>query len=277
MDWTRIEVEAIVADYLQMLTLELLGQKFNKTEHRRNLQRNLVDRSEGSIEFKHGNISAALIEMGFPYLQGYKPRANYQSLVGEVLAHQIKDKLVLDQAALAVVQTLAVVPTGADFSKVRTEAPKKSNEVKESSVLPLFRAVKRDYLEREARNQSLGLAGEEFVAQFEHWRLLELGEKKLAERVEHVSRSRGDGLGYDVLSFDSNGRERFIEVKTTTFGRETPFFVSRGELALSKIADEQFHLYRLFEFRKTPKLFDLRGALETHCVLDPVSYRASFS
>jgi hypothetical protein len=38
MDWTREEVEAIVADYLEMLTLELLGQKFNKTEHRRNLQ-----------------------------------------------------------------------------------------------------------------------------------------------------------------------------------------------------------------------------------------------
>lgn len=277
MDWSHEEVEAIVADYLQMLTLELLGQKFNKSDHRRQLQVKLQDRSESSIEFKHGNISAAMIDLGFPYLRGYQPRANYQTLVGEVLVEQIKGKLVLDQAALTTVQTPAVSPTMTDFSKVKSEAPRRQHEAKEASSAPLFRAVKRDYLEREARNQSLGLAGEEFVTQFEHWRLVQLGEKKLADRVEHVSKSKGDGLGYDVLSFDGDGRERFIEVKTTTFGRETPFFVSRGELALSQIADGQFHLYRLFEFRNAPRLFDLPGALEQHCSLDPVTYRASFS
>lgn len=276
MDWTREEVEAIVADYLEMLTLELLGQKFNKTEHRRNLQVKLQSRSDGSIEFKHCNISAAMIDLGFPYLRGYQPRSKYQTLLGEVLVAQIKGKLILDQAALATVQVPAVLPSNADFAKVKADAPKWQREAKEKSP-HLFRAVKRDYLEREARNQSLGLAGEEFVAQFEHWRLVQLGEKKLAERVEHVSKSKGDGLGYDVLSFEGDGRERFIEVKTTTFGRDTPFFVSRGELALSQVANDQFHLYRLFEFRNAPRLFDLPGALEQHCSLDPVTYRASFS
>jgi hypothetical protein len=48
-------------------------------------------------------------------------------------------------------------------------------------------------------------------------------------------------------------------------------------LALSKGAKDQFHRYRLFEFRKAPRLFDLRGSLEQHCLLDPVTYRASFS
>lgn len=276
MDWSREEVEAIVADYLEMLTLELLGQSFNKTEHRKSLQLKLQNRSEGSIEFKHCNISAAMIDLGFPNLRGYQPRSNYQSLLADVLVAQVKNNSVLDQAALTTVQQLAVTPTLLDFSTVKAEAPQKKNDVKES-VPPGFRAVKRDYLEREARNQSLGLAGEEFVLQFERWRLLQLGEKKLAERVEHVSRSKGDGLGYDVLSFEGGGKERFIEVKTTTFGRETPFFISRGELALSKTVQTQFHLYRLFEFRKAPKLFDLSGALDVHCLLDPVSYRASFS
>ena len=112
--------------------------------------------------------------------------------------------------------------------------------------------------------------------QFEHWRLNALGAHKLADKVDHVSKSKGDGLGYDVLSFDADGKERFIEVKTTTFGQATPFFVSRGELALSKGAHEQFHLYRLFEFRKAPRLFDLKGSLDQHCVLNPVTYQASF-
>jgi hypothetical protein len=279
MDWTREEVEAIVADYLKMLTFELAGQSYNKTEHRKSLQAKLHGRSDAAIEFKHGNISAAMIDLGFPYIRGYQPRSNYQMLLGEVAEQQVNGATSLDQAALAAVQLPASTPVQTDFRKVKTAAPSKNDQrsVNEPGKALTFKAVKRDYLEREARNRSLGLAGEEFIVLFEHWRLNELGQPRLADRVEHVSKSKGDGLGYDVLSFESDGKERLIEVKTTTFGRETPFFVSRGELALSRGVKDQFHLYRLFEFRKAPRLFDLPGALDQHCVLDPVSYRASFN
>lgn len=276
MDWSPEEVEAIVADHLHMLTLELSSQTYSKTEHRRQLRSKLNDRSEGSVEFKHGNISAVMIDLGFPYLRGYKPRSNYQHQLTEVVASQVQAKLSLDHAALAAVQQPAAVPKVADFAKVKTDAPRREHRAAVTTPLT-FRAVKRDYLEREAANRSLGLAGEEFVLQFEHWRLLELGQKRLAEKVQHVSKVQGDGLGYDVLSFEMDGRERLIEVKTTSFGISTPFFVSRGELALSQQAKEQFHLYRLFEFRKEPRLFDLPGQLDHNCVLDPVTYRASLS
>lgn len=86
-----------------------------------------------------------------------------------------------------------------------------------------------------------------------------------------------DGLGYDVLSFDADGKERLIEVKTTSFGKETPFFVTEGELTRSRQDHEHFHLYRLFDFRHKPRLFSLQGALDRHCTLDPHTYRASFS
>ena len=277
MDWSREEVEAIVADYLHMLTLELTGQSYNKTEHRRRLQSKLQSRSDGSIEFKHGNISAALMDLGFPYIRGYQPRSNYQALLTVVLDAQVREKASLDHAALAAVLQPAIAPIQTDFTKVKSEAPKREHQVTEAVPAFQFRASKRDYLEREAQNRSLGLAGEEFVMLFEHWRLNALGQPRLADRVEHVSQSKGDGLGYDVLSFEADGAERLIEVKTTSFGRETPFFVSRGELALSKTVEDQFHLYRLFEFRKSPRLFDLPGALDHHCMLDPVTYRASFS
>lgn len=61
-----------------------------------------------------------------------------------------------------------------------------------------------------------------------------------------------------------------------SFGRETPFFVANGELKRSNAAQDQFHLYRLFEFRKAPRWFDMRGAIEQHGLLDPVTERASF-
>lgn len=276
MDWSREEIEAIVADYLQMLTLELSGQNYNKTTHRRRLQEKLQCRSEASIEFKHGNISAVMMELGFPAITGYKRRSNYQALLATVAAEQVRLKPMLDSAALAAVQQPALTPTVTDFTKVKSEAPKLQHGVTEAINPFSFKPVKRDYLEREAQNRSLGLAGEEFIVQFEHWRLVTLGEQKLADKVDHVSKSKGDGLGYDVLSFDADGKERFIEVKTTTFGRDTPFFVSRGELALSHRSKDQFHLYRLFEFRRAPRLFDLTGSLDLHCLLDPVTYRASF-
>ena len=276
MDWSRIEVEAIVADYLKMLTMELTGQHYSKTAHRQNLMQMLPGRTESSIEFKHANISAAMIDLGFPYINGYKYRSNYQALLATVAAEQIQGLPILDNAALAAVEQPAVTPTVTNFAKVKSDPPQRQYRVSEPINPLFFKAVRRDYLEREAQNRSLGLAGEEFVVQFEHWRLNALGEHKLADKVDHVSQSKGDGLGYDVLSFDADGKERFIEVKTTTFGQATPFFVSRGELTLSKGAQEQFHLYRLFEFRKAPRLFDLKGSLDHHCVLDPSTYRASF-
>lgn len=91
-----------------------------------------------------------------------------------------------------------------------------------------------NYLEREAKNRSLGLAGELFALDIEHRRLWEAGRKQLAERLEHVSQTRGDSFGYDILSFERDGRERYIEVKTTTFGQMTPFYASRGEVTMSE-------------------------------------------
>ncbi len=41
--------------------------------------------------------------------------------------------------------------------------------------------------------------------------------------IEHVSRTQGDGPGYDIVLFETDGRERMIEVKTTAFDAMTPF------------------------------------------------------
>ena len=68
--WTANEVAATVVAYLRMLTLELTGQTYNKSEQRRALRQLLPDRFEGALEFKHGNISAVMGELGYPYIRG---------------------------------------------------------------------------------------------------------------------------------------------------------------------------------------------------------------
>jgi hypothetical protein len=132
----------------------------------------------------------------------------------------------------------------------------------------------RNYLEEEARNRSLGDAGENLILKFEHQRLWRAGKRELAERIEQVSRTQGEQAGYDILSFENDGRERLIEVKTTRFGPLTPFFASRNEVTVSGAHDGSYHLYRLYRFSRNPKLFTLKGSLERTCVLDPVLFSA---
>lgn len=64
-----------------MLSLELKGEAYSIAVHRRALIPLLANRSEGSIEFKHQNISAVLINLGQPYIKGYLPRFNYQKIL----------------------------------------------------------------------------------------------------------------------------------------------------------------------------------------------------
>lgn len=276
-DWSDEEVALIVADYLAMLTCELVGQAYSKAAHRRQLRQGLPGRSEGAIEFKHANISAVMLELGFPYIKGYLPRANFQRhpLLDEVAA-QVSRHGVLDDAAMSAVQRPALAPQVHDFRNVRSEPPRKGIAPNEPAPSYARTAVQRDYLAREAQNRSLGAAGEMFALQFERWRLIQLGAGTLADRVEHVSATRGDGLGYDIQSFEENGDPRYIEVKTTSFGERTPFFISANELSFSRERERQFRLYRLFDFRAVPRLFELEGPIDRHCLLDPTTYRAGF-
>lgn len=275
-DWSRFEVEACVATYLQMLTLELNGQRFVKTSRIQDLMLRLDARSRSSVEYKFRNVSMVMEELGWPAVSGYKSLRNYQLLLLEVVESQLQSNVSLQEAVQAAVERPATAVSVEDPTAIWVPSPKMDGRVREApaNYVPRFSPAKRDYLAREARNRSLGRAGEEFVLELEARRLYKAGKKTLSERVEHVAATQGDGLGYDVLSFEENGQERLIEVKTTAFGELTPFFVTRNELARSEVDANSFRLYRLFDFRERPRLFDLHGAIAIHCTLDPVSYLA---
>ena len=264
-DWSKQEVQAAVDDYLAMLAAELAGMPYNKTAHRRALQQRLSGRSEASIEFKHANISAALVEAGFPYISGYKPRSNYQGLLVDVLADRLEqDKSIQDLAASDADRPI-VVPEVEDILTILTARPYATEPSK-----PLRTAEPRanrirlttNYLERESRNRSLGAAGEIFVLNYEQARLLSLGKEQLASRIEHTAKVRGDSEGFDIMSFEVSGQERLIEVKTTKYGSETPFYVSQNEVAVSKREAAKYQVYRLFDFRQAPGLYTLAGPIE---------------
>ena len=275
--WSREEVEAAVADYFSMLASELSGERYNKAEHNRNLQRLLRDRPHGSIERKHQNISAVLRELGYPWIDGYKPLGNYQSLLRDAVVARVEREASLRSKVETIVtsEELPILHL-TDVLSIEVAPPTRIQEDRRVYETTRHRPspATRNYLEMESRNRVLGNAGEGLVMDFEHERLWRAGFRHLANRIERVSQTAGDHLGYDIRSFETDGRDRLIEVKTTRFGALTPFFASRNEVGVSESMADQYHLYRLYNFRKQPKLFVLPGSLVATCELQPVSYSA---
>lgn len=276
-NWSQAEVEAIVADYFTMWEKDLRGLDYNKAEHNRQLRNIISARNRSSVEQKHRNISAVLWHLGYPYLRGYKPLPRYQHLLREVVEERlIMTKDLNHTIASAVKSPVKVVPTLKDLKDVQI-APPKRKEVKEllkDESRGRTNFVRRNYLEEESKNHSLGAAGEEFILRYEHERLRRAGKKTLANRVEHVAKTQGDYLGYDILSFEINGRERLIEVKTTRYGMLTRFFASAGEVQVSESHKHEYHLHRLFNFDKQPQFFILSGSLRETCQLKPTIFSA---
>lgn len=278
-DWSRAEVEATVTDYFDMLQQEMKGLPVNKAAHNRRLQAVLQVRSRGAIEFKHQNISAVLLELGYPYVSGYKPRRNYQELLRTVVTQRLAASPHLERTASEAVDApVDSMPEIPDILSLLVAPPAPVERRAEYTGVHEPRTRSGNFvnwLERESHNRSLAAACEKLVLDFEHRRLWKARRRDLAGRIEHVARTRGDGLGYDILSFESNGAERLIEVKTTRFGPMTPFFASRNEVAVSEERAAVYHIYRLFRFRTEPRMFHLQGSLKATCNLEPVQYAAT--
>lgn len=273
--WSKQECEKIVSDYIDMLQDELNNAKYNKKSHREHLLKKLINRTDGSIEYKHQNISAILIESGYPYISGYKPAFNYQGLLKEtVVDYMSKHDLmeVTDKFLLAEPEKIEVI----DWTKVLTDAPEAEFQEPQLKIRE-FAPKKYNVVDRERINRKLGILGEEFVLDFERNRLITEGREDLAKEVEWTSKDKGDGAGYDIRSFSlSDERELFIEVKTTKLGKYLPFYISENEVEFSKLYSDQYSLYRVFDYSKVPKMFMLNGNVTQRVNLQATTYRASF-
>ena len=135
-----------------------------------------------------------------------------------------------------------------------------------------------DLVEREARHRALGEVGERFVLEVERRRLRAAGRDDLADEVVWAAREWGDGLGFDVRSFDpSDESERLIEVKTTNQGRHFPFYLTDTELRCSEGAADRFRLYRVFDMQRGARVYVLPGDLRQVLDLEAVAYRAGLA
>lgn len=274
-DWTRDEVEATVADYFAMLRREMLGQPFVKTEHNLQLRSQLQGRTKASVEFKHQNISAVLTNLGQPYISGYKPMHNYQHLLEQVVLEYLENApdFFVSLASGPLLTPVKAGDTPGDIDRWLEAPPEGGRPVLDTDRAA--RVVTIDFVERDAANRQLGRLGEEWVLEYEARRLHDkCFRPDLAKRVEWSSSVRGDGLGYDISSFEITGSTRLIEVKTTGCGKAFPLYVSPNEVRVSERERQCYYLYRVFDFATRPRMYTIQGALREHCALAPSQYRA---
>ena len=75
------------------------------------------------------------------------------------------------------------------------------------------------------------------------------------------------------MSFFEDGREKFIEVKSTTTSLKSPFYLSRNELGFLNDHNEDYFLYRILVSNDVPQIeiYSSPEVLEMNEIL-PVQY-----
>lgn len=166
-----------------------------------------------------------------------------------------------------------------EIKKVKETVPTKINsaeiEVVETEIDFTPRTV--NYIQNNIENKRIGDLGELWAINFEKKKLLKADKPKLVKKVKHVAKDKGDGLGYDILSFDIDGKEICIEVKTTKGNANSTFFITRNELERSKTERQSFYLYRVFNYNEetdNAELLKIKGDLTYLCEV-PWTYKVN--
>jgi hypothetical protein len=139
---------------------------------------------------------------------------------------------------------------------------------------------KTDYEKKERLNKKLGDRGEKIVMELEKIRLINAGQNDLANKIERVSLT-SDAYGYDIVSFDEDGTERYIEVKATRSNVGTAnFFFTANELRTAQ-ETKNYYIYMVYEVtNEEPKVWALKNPFNPenkNAIMIPINYRITIN
>lgn len=148
-------------------------------------------------------------------------------------------------------------------------------ELEKKERKPLGKIV--DFERENKINKFLGNRGEEIVYNLEKKHLQDMGKTELANKIKWVSKE-DDSLGYDILSFEENGTEKYIEVKSTSQPENcnANFLISSNQYSKAKKL-KNYYFYIVFCAKgKEPKVWKIKEPLQYEnkgLTLMPISYR----
>tara|TARA_Y100001973_G_C5161504_1_gene313759 strand:+ start:86 stop:1327 length:1242 start_codon:yes stop_codon:yes gene_type:complete len=119
--------------------------------------------------------------------------------------------------------------------------------------------INRDYKRRSKESKKIGLAGEEYVIEYEKRKLSEQNLSHLADKIIWQSKDYSFFPGYDIKSFNNLGEEIFIEVKSTQGSKQTQFQITDRELEAAMEYGESYFIYCVYNVLKSPKIFAIKN------------------
>ncbi len=119
-----------------------------------------------------------------------------------------------------------------------------------------------DFEKENKRNQRLGRQGERIVLYGERKFLKENGKDDLSKKIEPTF-ILDDYAGYDIKSYELDGSQKYIEVKTTSSKPHSiTFFISAPEYEKAKNL-KNYYIYIVFEAKtKNPKIWKIRDPFQ---------------
>lgn len=115
-----------------------------------------------------------------------------------------------------------------------------------------LKLTREELLEIKRRCDEIGLEGERWGLAYERRRLIRAKRSDLANKISWVSQTY-PYEGYDIASFEADGRQRFIEVKTT-ISNSKRFEISDSEWRRAGELKDRYYVYRITSISTAPAL-----------------------
>lgn len=180
---------------------------------------------------------------------------------------KIQEKVNIKEQVLNLKQIQFVIGEKTELNKQKTK-PKQ-----------IMKPVKIDFNKINEAKTDFGRRCEEIIYEYEKQRLKQEGMEEKAEEVIWASKEIGDGLGYDIESFEKrNGtyEKIYIEVKGTDKKDTEPFDVTTNEILVSEKYKESYYIYRIAKVNtKNPVFYKIKGAISDKFELTAVKFKAT--
>ena len=121
-------------------------------------------------------------------------------------------------------------------------------------------------LKKQQRNERIGKIGEKLIYNDEISKLYNL---KINKEVNYIA-SKDDSKGYDIESYDENGKEIYIEVKTTRSNYQDFFYLTDKEKKAISEYGERYKIYRVYNL-------DLKNKTYQVVIFDGLTFLEKFS
>lgn len=136
----------------------------------------------------------------------------------------------------------------ADSQTITSKSKSNSNKVRTKEDI--------NYSEQQAISKKNGDRGEELVLRNEIEKIKQWGlPDEILSKVRRVS-LESDDYGFDILSFDKDGNERYLEVKTTkSNGMNFSFILTKNEFEQAKKYGNKYSFVIVFDILNNPHIW----------------------